>query len=82
MGFFSNRRNRIIKEKIKEAIMSSDYIETNIHWEAFEKFAKEYGGKTDRYSDGGEDTACNISTNEIYGPMGGINEDFIRLLNK
>ena len=82
MGFFSNRRNRIIIEKIKEANMSSDYVETNVHWEAFEKFAKEHGGKTDRYSDGGQDTAFNINTNEIYPPMGGINDDFLRLLYK
>ena len=85
MGFFSNRRNRIIREKIKEAYMDSDYIETNVHWEAFERFANEHGGKTDRYSDGGQDTAFNIKTKEVWGNSenSALNsDDFLRLLYK
>ncbi|MDC3268047.1 hypothetical protein OAU35_00545 [bacterium] len=76
MGFFSNRRNRIIREKIREAYRSSDFVETNVHWEAFERFANEHGGKTDRYSDGGQDTAFNLKGKEIYSTSNN-NDDFL-----
>ena len=76
MGFFRNRRNRIIEEKINEAYKaSSEFIDTNIHWEAFERFAQEHGGRTDKYADGGLDTAFNISLN-----TSGFSEDFLALL--
>ena len=79
MGFFSNRRNRIIEEKIKEAYKaSSESIDTNIHWEAFERFAQEHGGRTDKYADGGLDTAFNISLN--IGLFDGVDEAFLALL--
>ena len=80
MGFFSNRRNRIIEEKIKEIYQSSDdFIDTNIHWEAFEKFAHDHGGKTDRYSDGGLDIVFNMNINWSVNK---INKDFLALLYK
>ena len=77
MGFLRNRRNRIIEEKIKEAFKTpSELIDTNIHWEAFQKFAEEHDGKTDKHSDGGLDTAFNISLN-TGGLFEGVDESFL-----
>ena len=61
--------------------MSSDFVETNVHWEAFERFANEHGGKTDRYSDGGQDTAFNIKGKEIYSTSHN-NDDFLLKIYK
>jgi len=66
MGFFSNRRNRIIEEEITNALLYSEgFHDTSIYWEAFEKFAKENGGKTDLKADGGHDTEFEMVTNGI-----------------
>ena len=66
MGFFSRRRNRIIEEEIVNALLYAEgYHDTSIYWGAFEKFAQEHGGKTDRYEDGGQDTGFEMVTNGI-----------------
>ena len=56
MGFFSNRRNKIMTKAINDAFLlnEGENTETRIHWEAAEKFAQDNGGKTERYSDGGQ----------------------------
>ena len=52
MGFFSNRRNKIIEKEIENSfLLDGVLLVTNIHWEAFERFAQEHGGKTEKYSD-------------------------------
>jgi len=66
MGFFSNRRNRIIEEEITNALLYEEgYYDTSIYWQAFEKFAQEHGGTTDKYADGGQDTGFKMITNGI-----------------
>jgi antitoxin component YwqK of YwqJK toxin-antitoxin module len=66
MGFFSNRRNRIIEEEITNALLYAEgYYDTSIYWQAFEKFAQEHGGVTDKYADGGQDTGFEMITNGI-----------------
>ena len=66
MGFFSRRRNRIIEEEITNALLYSEgFHDTKIHWEAFERFAQEHGGKTDHKADGGHDTEFEMVTNGI-----------------
>ena len=75
MGFFRNRRNKLIEEQIKEALKdSSEFMDTNIHWEAFVRFAQEHGGRIDKYADGGQDTAFNISLNLLNE---GLDENFL-----
>jgi len=56
MGFFSNRRNKIINKAVDEAFLfnEGENVETRIHWEAAEKFAQDKGAKTDKHSDGGQ----------------------------
>ena len=79
MGFLSNRRNKIIKEEIEKAyLLGREWHDTNIHWEAFVRFAQEHGGRTDKYADGGLDTAFNISLN--IGLFDGVDEAFLALL--
>ena len=66
MGFFSNRRNRIIEEEITNALLYSEgFHDTSIFWEAFEKFAKENGAKINHNLDGGHDTKFEMVTNDI-----------------
>jgi len=56
MGFFANRRNKIISKAIEDAFLfnEGESVETNIHWNTAEKYAQEHGGTTDKYSDGGQ----------------------------
>jgi hypothetical protein len=75
LGFFRNRINKRIKEIIKEVYKttnipwdsrdrsSSELLDTNIHWEEFEKFAEKYGGETDIRPDGVIYTEFNIDLN-------------------
>ena len=66
MGFFSNRRNKIIEKEIENALLFGEgYHETKIYWQAFERFAQEHGGTTDRHADGGEDTAFEMLVKKI-----------------
>jgi antitoxin component YwqK of YwqJK toxin-antitoxin module len=66
MGFFSNRRNKIIEEEITNALLYEEgYYDTSIYWQAFEKFAQEHGGTTDKYEDGGQDTGFEMIVNGI-----------------
>ena len=75
MGFFRNRRNKIIKEEIEKAyLLNGKLHDTNIHWEAFVRFAQEHGGRIDKYADGGQDTAFNISLNLLNE---GLDENFL-----
>jgi hypothetical protein len=61
MGFFSRRRNAKVEEEIKNALLlDGELHSTNIYWEAFEKFAHEHGGRTDKYPDGGQDTSFEM----------------------
>jgi antitoxin component YwqK of YwqJK toxin-antitoxin module len=66
MGFFSRRRNKIIEKEIEKAFsFGSDLHDTNIYWEAFEKFAQEHGGITDKHFDGGQDIAFTYSIYDV-----------------
>ena len=77
MGFFSKRRNKIIKEKIEHIFRTSnDYEDTNIHWEAFVRFAQEHGGRIDKYADGGQDTGFEMTVFDDNQ----ISEEFLELL--
>jgi len=62
MGFFSNRRNRILMEAIDNAFLfnEGENVETRIHWEAAERFAQDKGAKTDRHADGGQATSFEM----------------------
>ena len=65
MGFLSKRRNKIIKEEIEKAyLLKGKLHDTNIYWQAFERFAQEYGGMKDRYADGGQDTAFEMKIHD------------------
>jgi hypothetical protein len=66
MGFFSRGRNAKVEEEIKNALLlDGELHSTNIYWEAFEKFANEHGGKTDKHPDGGQDTAFEMVISNI-----------------
>ena len=82
MGFFSKRRNKIIEKEIRNAyLLKGKLHDTNIYWQAFERFAQEYGGMTDRYADGGQDTAfeMTIHDDDIFD---GVPKEFFDLLYK
>ena len=67
MGFFSNRRNKIINEQIENILYTStEYEDTNIHWEAFARFAEDHGGRIDKYADGGQDTSFEMILPMLY----------------
>ena len=71
MWFLSNRRNKIIKEEIEKASrLGGEWHDTNIYWEAFERFEHEHGGRTDKYADGGQDTSFEMTIES------GIPQDF------
>jgi len=56
MGFFSKRRDKLLKEVIENAFLlnEGETVDTRIYWEAAEKFAQDRGAKIDRYEDGGQ----------------------------
>lgn len=66
MGFFSNRRNKIITKAIDEAFLfnEGENIETRIHWLAAERFAQDKGAKIDRYADGGQSTSFELTMHD------------------
>ena len=77
MGFFSNRRNKIIEKEIENALLFGEgYHETKIYWQAFERFAQEHGGTTDKHADGGQDTGFEMITNGIEVKVMAIRDRF------
>mgnify|MGYP001369824948 CR=1 FL=1 len=75
MGFLSRRRNKIIEKEIRNAyLLKGKLHDTNIYWQAFERFAQEHGGRTDKHADGGQDTAFEMTIES------GLPKDFLKLL--
>ena len=83
MGFFSNRRNKIIEKEIENAfLLNGELHDTNIYWEAFERFAQEHGGRTDKHADGGQDTDFEMTIFVDDDAFSGIPKEFLDLLYK
>ena len=77
MGFFSNRRNKIIEKEIENAfLLNGELHDTNIYWQAFERFAQDHGGTTDKHADGGQDTGFEMITNGIEVKVMAIRDRF------
>ena len=52
MGFFSKRRDKLLKEAVENAFLlnEGEIVGTSIYWEAAERFAQDHGAKTDLYA--------------------------------